>query len=110
NDYYSSEYLKDYKPYFDVASEFSGGNENARYYMNVGWNSVGTLLDVGDWDKARFNTFNVRGNVDLKVSKWIDRQLDAAAYFSNDRRQRCNYWSVAASKRTEEYTPYVPIE
>src|SRR5690606_10643845 len=35
NDYYGDNYLNNHKPYFDFLSEFSGGNENARYYANM---------------------------------------------------------------------------
>ena len=35
-DYYSDEFLKPFKSYFDLNAEFSDGNENARYYTNVG--------------------------------------------------------------------------
>ena len=110
NDYYSTDYLKNHKPYFDFLSEFSGGNENAHYYANMGWNSVGSLIDFGDWNKARYNTFNVRGNVDLKVAEWISTQVDAAAYFANDRGQRGNFWNSAATERPHEYAPLLPIE
>src|SRR3546814_16970278 len=69
SDVCSSDLLKGTKPYFDFLGEFSGGTENAHYYANMGWNSVGSLIDLGDWSKARYNTFNVRGNVDLKVTE-----------------------------------------
>jgi len=110
NDYYSSAYLKNQKSYFDVLGEFSGGDENAHYYANMGWNSVGSLLDFGDWSKARYNTFNVRGNVDLKVADWITTQVDAAAYFAVDGGQRGNFWDLASKERPYEYAPLIPIE
>lgn len=110
NDYYGDEYLKNYKPYFDLLGEFSGGNENARYYANMGWNSVGSILDFGDWNKARYNTFNVRGNVDLKVAEWITTQVDVAAYFASDRGQRGTFWNGIANDRPYEYAPLIPID
>src|SRR3546814_326623 len=109
-DYYSDEYLRSYKPYFDVMGEFSGGNENARYYSNIGWNSVGSLMEFGDWSNARYNTFNVRGNVDLKVNDWINTSIDGVGVFANDRSQRGNYWNDAASDRPYEYAPLIPID
>lgn len=110
NDYYSADYLNGTKPYFDFLGEFSGGNENAHYYANMGWNSVGSLIDFGDWSKARYNTFNVRGNVDLKVNQWVSTQVDAAAYFASDRGQRGNFWSSAANERPHEYAPLLPVD
>lgn len=110
NDYYGGDYLNNHKPYFDFLSEFSGGNENARYYANMGWNSVGSLIDFGDWSKARYNTFNVRGNVDLKVAEWITTQVDVAGYFAVDRGQRGTFWNGAANERPYEYAPLLPID
>src|SRR5690606_18227883 len=47
-DYYSDEYLRSYKSFFDLNAEFSGGNENAKFYSNLGWNSSGGLLNFGE--------------------------------------------------------------
>ena len=108
-DYYSDEYLKSFRPYFDLIGEFGGGNEAAKYYMNFGWNSIGSLLNFGQGKVARNNTFNVRGNVDLKIIDWINTSIDATALFGTDNGARGNYWNAAANFRPYEYTPLIPI-
>lgn len=108
-DFYSDEYLKSFRPYFDVNGQFSGGNENAKFYANLGWNSVGSLLNFGEGANARNNTFNARGNVDLMVNDWINTSVDAYGIFVLDRDARGNYWSDAASDRPHLYTPLLPI-
>ena len=38
NDFYSDDYIKDYTTGANVFADVSGGSENARYYVNTGWN------------------------------------------------------------------------
>jgi len=109
-DYYSDEYLASFRPYFDVNGQFSGGNENAKFYANLGWNSVGSLINFGEGANARNNTFNARGNVDLKVNDWINTSVDAYGIFVLDRDAPGNYWGDAASDRPHLYAPLLPIE
>lgn len=108
-DYYSSQYLKPVKNYFDVDGQFSGGNDVAKYYANLGWNSTGSLLNFGEGAKARTNIFNVRGNVDLKINDKISTNVDVAGFFGDAKGPQGNYWSDAASIRPYEYTPLLPI-
>ncbi|MGX5817232.1 SusC/RagA family TonB-linked outer membrane protein [Chitinophaga lutea] len=108
-DYYSDQYLRNTKNYYDLNGEFSGGNNVAQYYANLGWNSAGSLLKFGEDAVSRSNLFNVRGNVDLKVNDWIKTAVDVSGVFSNDKGSRANYFGDASSIRPHEYTPLVPI-
>lgn len=107
-DYYSDDLLKGFKSYFDLVAQFSGGNDVAQFYTNFGWNSRGGILDFGEGMNARDNTFNVRGNVDLKVNDFIKTSIDGSAIFMSDTRQRGNYWNDASNIRPYEYTPLIP--
>jgi len=109
-DYYSDEYLKPFKTYFDLMGEFSGGNDVAKYYTNLGWNSYGGILNFGEGENARNNILNARGNVDLKINDWIKTSVDGSAIFVNDKRQRGDYFGDASTIRPHEYTPLLPIE
>lgn len=109
NDYYSSEYMKSFKSYFDLAGEFSGGNDIAKYYSNVGWYSAGGILGFGEAANARNNVFNVRGNVDLKINNWIKTSIDGSSIFANNRTPRGAYWTAAATTRPYELTPLLPF-
>ncbi len=109
-DYYSNEYLNKYKDYFDLMGEFSGGNDVAKYYSNIGWYSAGSIIDFGEASNARNNIFNVRGNVDLRINNWIKTSIDGYSIFGNNRSQRGNYWSAASSNRPYEFAPLLPFD
>ena len=108
-DYYSNEYVRSFRPYLDVNGEFSGGNRSAKYYLNFGLNSLGGWLNFGEGAKARYNTFNVRGNVDLQIIDWINTSIDATALFGTDRGPRGNYFGDAQNLKPNDYTPLIPI-
>lgn len=109
-DYYSDNYLKSHKRFTDVLTEFSGGDDNARFYANVGWNSTGGILDFGQAQSARNDIFNVRGNVDLKVNSWIKTAIDASAAFGRNKGARGNFWNAAANTRPHEFSPLLPFD
>jgi TonB-linked SusC/RagA family outer membrane protein len=109
-DYYSDEYLKPFKSYFDLMGEFSGGNDVAKFYSNIGWLSEGSLLDFGEATNARLNQFNIRGNVDLKINNWIKTSIDATSVFLNNKSQRGSFWSAASTVRPYEFTPLLPFD
>lgn len=108
-DYYSSDYLKAYKPFFKAMAEFSGGNNVAKYYANVGWEQTGSLLNFGQGKNSQANRFNVRGNVDLKINSFIKTALDAVAVIVNDRGPITNYWSGASTYKPNLFAPLLPI-
>lgn len=109
-DYYSKQYLKDYKPFSRVATELSGGNDVATYYANVGWEQSGSLLNFGTGDKAKNNKFNVRGNVDLKINSWIKSSLDAVVVLnSNKGPYGASYWAGAATLQPQLFAPLIPM-
>jgi TonB-linked SusC/RagA family outer membrane protein len=109
-DYYSDEYLRPFKTFFDLDAEFSDGNENARYYTNVGWYSAGSLLNFGEGENARANAFSVRGNVDLKINNWINTAVDGTALFSSSIGPRASFWNAVATVRPFEFTPLLPFD
>jgi TonB-linked SusC/RagA family outer membrane protein len=109
-DFYSDEYLKSTKEYFDLTSEFSGGNDLAVYYANIGWYSAGGLLNFGEGKNARNNIFNVRANVDLKINNWIKTSVDGSSLFGNNKTQRGSFWSSAGTVRPYEFVPLLPFD
>lgn len=109
-DYYSQEYLRSYKPFFKTMAEFSGGNNLATYYSNVGWEQVGSFLNFGEGKKNIMNRFNIRGNVDLKVNSFITGAIDAVAVVTNEKSPISDYWNGAASLKPNLFTPLLPID
>jgi TonB-linked SusC/RagA family outer membrane protein len=110
-DYYSSEYLKSVKPYSSVITELSGGNENALYYANLGWDRTGSILNFGQGANSMRNRFNVRGNVDLNITKMITSAFDVVGVFDNATGPTgSNYWSEAATLKPNLFAPLIPID
>jgi TonB-dependent SusC/RagA subfamily outer membrane receptor len=107
-DYYSSEYLRSSKPFTKILTEFSGGNEITQYYANVGWIHSGSIYNLGEGRNANTNRFNVRGNVDFKVTDAIKSFVDALVVIDNDKNPRNDYWSYASSLRPYYFSPITP--
>ena len=108
-DYYSSDYLKNYINQTDVVTEFSGGNEDARFYSNIGWANQSTLLNVGEGKNEKDNRFNIRGNVDLDLNNFISSTVDVFARLENSRRGLADYYADAATFLPYKYTPLLPM-
>lgn len=108
-DYYSSDYLKKYQNATDANAEFSGGNNFARFYSNIGWSNSSTLLNVGEGKNEGDNRFNIRGNIDIKLNDYISSSISLSTIFNDSRRGRTNYWSNAATLLPNRFTPLIPL-
>ncbi|MNX12201.1 TonB-dependent Receptor Plug Domain protein [compost metagenome] len=109
-DYYSSDYLKNSFARYDGVAEISGGNERARYYTNVGFVSTGSLINFGEAkENNTTERFNIRGNVDMQLTKALKARVDASAVFSSGGGVNTNYWANAATLRPHLFTPLIPI-
>ncbi len=53
--------------------------------------------------------FNVRGNVDININKYIKSAIDATALFYNTKSQTGNFWNDAATLRPNLFSPLLPI-
>ncbi|TXK48150.1 SusC/RagA family TonB-linked outer membrane protein [Pontibacter qinzhouensis] len=109
-DYFSSEYLKKSYNRYDGTVEISGGNKQARYYTNVGFNTAGSLLNFGEAvDNNNSDRFNVRGNVDVDITDFIYAKVDASAIYYNGRGVNTNYWQSASTLRPYRFSPLIPL-
>ncbi|WP_031425957.1 SusC/RagA family TonB-linked outer membrane protein [Flavimarina sp. Hel_I_48] len=108
--YYSDEYLNKVYQRYDATLQISGGNEQARYYTDVGFYRTGDLIDFGQAENNKTERFNVRGNVDLKLNDWISASLGANAIYYNGRGVNTDYWNSAATIRPNRFSPLVPID
>jgi len=115
-DYYSKDYLRSVAPFSNIIAQFSGGNKNATYFTNLGWEYGSDLVKIGKAKNVSNNAFKARGNVDLKVNNWISTAIDAYARFENNgydpysRTLTGNYWVQAANLRPNLYSPLIPID
>ncbi|MEX0987495.1 MAG: SusC/RagA family TonB-linked outer membrane protein [Bacteroidales bacterium] len=101
--YYNDRYLRNYQPFSRVITELSGGNEQAQYYMNLGWNSSGNILTVGEGANERNDRFNIRGNVDFKVTDQIKMNVDIIGVFDRGHGPIGNFWRDAADFHPNYY-------
>lgn len=109
-DYYSSDYLRQAYNRYDATAEISGGNEVARYYTNIGYQTNGSLLNFGEAIKNdRSERLNLRGNIDVNLNKYITFNVDASAIFYSGKGVNTNYWNSAATVRPHRFSPLIPL-
>jgi TonB-linked SusC/RagA family outer membrane protein len=108
-DYYSSDYVKSFLNSSSATAEFSGGNNTARFYSNIGWSNSSTLLKVGEGSNESDSRLNMRGNIDLKLNDFISSTLDVSAVFGESRRGHGNYWNSAATMLPNKFAPLIPL-
>lgn len=109
-DFYSSDYLK--KVYYnaDVTGEVSGGNERTQYYLNFGMNYNNDLIKWGEAKNNYDMTFNVRGNVDMKLTSWLKASTNAAVVYTNQYDGRGDFWGAASTLRPNWFAPLLPVD
>jgi hypothetical protein len=111
-DYYSSTYLKNLGTFTNVIGEASGGNTNARYYLNMGWKYNTRLLNKV-WEESyndAVSTFNVRGNVDYKINNFISMKIDGVVFYETDNTPRFTGTNQNFYTRASSFLPnYYPV-
>lgn len=109
-DYYASDYLKKMYGRYDATAEISGGNEKARYYTNIGYQTTSSLLNFGEAIKNNgSNRINIRGNIDINLNDYISCDIDATGIFYTGRGVNTDYWGSAATLRPYRFSPLIPI-
>ena len=76
-DYYSY-FLKPSSNFKRVFTEFSGGSEHTRYYLNLGYAGEGPSEAFGDG--TRYHRLNVRGNLDYRVNDIVSMSIDISGF------------------------------
>jgi TonB-linked SusC/RagA family outer membrane protein len=104
-DYHSSEFLNNYRPYSRYRVNFSGGNLNTQYFLNVGWTRTGSLMAIGE--KEQSNGMNLRSNVNFRVNDFMKAYIDIAGRYDIAKSPNGNFWNDAATLRPNEYTPLI---
>lgn len=108
-DYYGSDYLKNVSNATRLVGEFSGGNDVAHYYANVGWLYNASPLKSDEYNFSS-NQFRVRTNVDFSISKTLKTYLNAAFVFDMNREPRTYYYTMASTFHPHDYTPLLPVD
>ncbi|MBE7172395.1 MAG: SusC/RagA family TonB-linked outer membrane protein [Williamsia sp.] len=108
-DYFGGDYLRKAYNRSDITTEISGGNDLARYYTNLGLNTNNSIMNYGDQKNNRDFGFNVRGNVDMNVSKWLSASADVAINMNNNYTGRGDFWGTSTTLRPNLFSPLIPI-
>ncbi len=108
-DFYSSDYLRDFVTTADITGEVYGGTEKTKYYLNLGLDYTNDLVKYGEHHKSNSFNFNVRGNVDMTIVKWLTAATNAAIIVSDNYSGRGNFWGDAASLRPNWFSPWLPV-
>jgi TonB-linked SusC/RagA family outer membrane protein len=125
-DYFSSDYIKKYQSNTDVVTEFTGGNENAKFYSNMGWSTNTSLLKVGQGNNEQNSRFNIRANVDIRINKNITSTIDGSLIVGSNKTGLIyptpipnplptnwgpsNYWALGTTLLPWQYSPLLPMD
>ena len=104
-DYYSSEFLKSFKPHTRVETEFTGGNETGQFYANLGWQRSGSLQNIGE--SSHDDRLNLRSNLDFRINDFINAHLDVLTLFNISTEPNIDYFSVATTLKPNYYPPLI---
>ncbi|MFV0505727.1 MAG: SusC/RagA family TonB-linked outer membrane protein [Bacteroidales bacterium] len=109
-DFYSSEYLRDFYNKTDATVEIYGGDEKTKYYTNFGMDYNNSLMNYGEQKNNEDLNFRVRGNVDMRLTKWLSASTDAAVRFNNNYTGRGDFWGSSSTLRPNWVSPLIPID
>lgn len=107
--YFSSDYLRKFYNTHSANAEFSSGTERARFYALAGFQNQNSLLNFGEGKKEHNTRLNLRGNIDLKLNKFISTYVNISAVFFTNRNALGNYWQRADSIQPHLFAPLIPI-
>ncbi|MEI6753261.1 MAG: SusC/RagA family TonB-linked outer membrane protein [Paludibacter sp.] len=109
-DYYSKDFVKPYSNTTRFIGEFSGGNNVASYYANMGWEHSDVLYKANNNQNNGSDRLRLRGNVDFNVTDHIKSYIDAAFTFNTSTGLRTDFFSMASTFRPNDYSPLLPVE
>jgi TonB-linked SusC/RagA family outer membrane protein len=111
--YYNSTYLKDWSSFYNLVGEASGGNEVAKYYLNLGWNHNNSLLKLGEGGKEKNDRLNLRGNVNYRLTDNINIKFDGSVVitFQNGPRYlSSDFWALSSVLKPDYSPVLIPSE
>jgi TonB-linked SusC/RagA family outer membrane protein len=103
--YLNSTFLKSFKPTSRVQTEFSGGNQNAQYYANIGWQGSGSLMKMGN--TFRNDRLNIRSNMNFRINDFITSHVDIATVFNKANVPNREFFGEADSLKPNYYPPLI---
>lgn len=111
--FFSSDYIKQYRNRTDVSVELNGGGDRTKFYSNVGYYRMGDYLNFGEAKDNYISRLNIRGNVDIKITDNIKAVIDANATFYDAKTANGSFWSASATMRPNYpvgAAPLIPVD
>ncbi len=107
-DYYDY-FLNNSAAFRKATIEYSGGNDKSRYALVLGYVGGDGIEKLGE--KPTRHRFNLRGNLDFDISKFLSVHLGTAGYVETQRPTRNNgaVMSSLSNHRPNEY-PFILTE
>jgi TonB-linked SusC/RagA family outer membrane protein len=107
-DYYSNQFIRESAPKVQALTEFSGGNDDARFYVNLGFLNTRDIVKISD---NRENVFNLRANVDFRINSFMTANLDAVGYLQRVKSPNLDFFGDYTYKlRPYLYPPLIPLD
>lgn len=108
-EFFNSDYLRNYSNYFRFSADAAGGNDKTVYYSMLSWMNEKDLYSVGQNGKNFSNNqFTFRGNVKYEINDWMKANLDAFVLFGADRQPSGNFWQDATTHLPNSYPLTLP--
>ncbi len=107
--FYNADYLKPFTTQTDVITEFSGGNKDLRYYVNLSYNNTGTIEKINPELNKGTNSYKVRGNLDFPVNNWIKSTVDIMANIISRKAAPTSILNEGTTFRPNLYAPFLPV-
>ena len=107
--FYNADYLKPFTTQTAVNTEFSGGNKDLRYYVNLSYNNTGTIEKINPELNKGTNSYKVRGNLDFPVNNWIRSTVDIMANIISKKSAHASILNEGTTFRPNLYAPFLPV-
>lgn len=106
---------RDAAPQYRTNLQISGGNSRARYYVSFSylrqegmWNSKGTTYNDDFNTNHVLNRWNLRSNIDIDVSKYLNVSLDLGGRIDNIKQPTTRVFDLVTFGAVEA-TPMSPV-
>jgi len=107
--FYNDKYLKPFTTQTAVSAEFSGGNKDLQYYVNMSYINAGTLEKINPELNKGSNSYKIRGNLDFPVNHWIKSTVDVMASIISQKTAQASVLSAGTTFLPNLYAPFLPV-
>ena len=107
--FYNNDFLKSFTTTTSAITEFSGGNKDLRYLVNLAYENAGNLEKINPELNKGTNSYKVRGNLDFPINNWIKSTVDIVASVISRKAAPASILNAATSFRPNLYAPFLPV-